>query len=384
MRIWYLTRSYYPYQKGGGPLTRTSAVKYLQELAWDLTVVMPNYGSNELNIEDNIIQIALKHIQKLSSLLERVGIYEDYLDHWIKQAFDYLKDKVKNDDILFATSGGELGMIKLGFLLKNKIGCKFVVNFHDPLNYGYMNGLRRDKKPHIGREIAHEKYIKNADLILTSSEYYAEVLRNRFSYLSDKIHNNYFGYINNINLNKYKKENSEKLRIAYVGSMGKTQRPELFYQAYRILQDANIELFFIGDVKNYAPLKKIMDDNVYFIDYLPHDEFLNFMIEKIDIGLVSLANDYFAACVPSKIYEYINLGLPMIGALPDGDGKDIINNHQYGLACNYNNVNKIADMMKRYKDKKFLESTQQIIIKDKQLWDMKNKMLEVNSLLKSI
>ena len=63
---------------------------------------------------------------------------------------------------------------------------------------------------------------------------------------------------------------------------------------------------------------------------MPHNEFLKFMIENIDIGFVSLANDYLGACVPSKIYEYINLGLPIIGALPNGDGLDIINKNNYG------------------------------------------------------
>ena len=51
-KIYYLTRTYYPYQKGGGPLMRMGAVKYLQELGWNVIVVMPNYGSNKINIDD--------------------------------------------------------------------------------------------------------------------------------------------------------------------------------------------------------------------------------------------------------------------------------------------------------------------------------------------
>ena len=54
-KIYYLTRSYSPYQKGGGPLMRRGAVKYLQDLGWDVTVVMPNYGFNGVNIYDNVI-----------------------------------------------------------------------------------------------------------------------------------------------------------------------------------------------------------------------------------------------------------------------------------------------------------------------------------------
>jgi len=46
---------------------------------------------------------------------------------------------------------------------------------------------------------------------------------------------------------------------------------------------------------------------------------------SIDVGSVSLFNDYLGACVASKIYEYINLEIPIISALPLDDGKDIIN-----------------------------------------------------------
>ncbi|WP_169777292.1 hypothetical protein [Campylobacter mucosalis] len=384
--IYYFTRSYYPYQKGGGPLMRMGAVKYLRELGWNVIVVMPNYESKEFKIEDNIWQIPFKnkHIQKLASLLERAGIYEDYLDRWIDYAFDYLKHKITKEDIVFATSGGELGMIKLGSLLKNEVGCKLVANFRDPLNYGYMNGLRRDKKPHIGREKAHEKYILNADLIITSSQYYADTLKKRFSYLSEKIYNNYFGYVKEIDLSQFKKKTSSKLRIAYAGIMSETQKPELLYGAYRMLNANNVELYFIGDKKGYKPLQNIVDKNVYFIDFLPHEEFLKFMCENIDVGFVSLANNYYGACVPSKIYEYINLGLPMLGALPEGDGQDIINRFGFGISCKYDDIYSLSENINTMINIDNIKQYKGNVILNKGLFSMSEKIKEVDILLKNI
>jgi hypothetical protein len=385
-KIYYLTRSYAPYQKGGGPLMRTGAVKYFQELGWEVIVILPNYISSEYIIENNIIQIpfAKKYIQKLTSILERVGIYEDYLDKWIENAFEYLKNKIKKDDIIFATSGGELGMIKLGSLLRDEIGCKFIINFRDPLNYGYMNGLRRDKKFHIGREKAHEKYMRNANLILTSSQYYANILSEKFPYLSSRIKNNYFGYIQPLQIEEIEKH-SNKIKIAYVGTMGTTQSPELLYEAWKKLNDKDIEIYFIGNIRGYKPLETISRiEGVHFIDFLPHDKFLEFMCQNIDIGFVSLASDYFGACVPSKIYEYINLELPMIGALPIGDGEKIINDNGYGIACRYNDVECLSRSMKIMKDKKYLKTIREKISKDKDNWAMKNTILEVDSYLKEL
>lgn len=385
-KIYYLARSYAPYQKGGGPLMRTGAVKYLQKLGWDITVVLPNYTTSQLILEKNTIQIPFKYryIQKITSLLERVGIYEDYLDRWTDEAFKYLKNKVKKEDMVFATSGGELGMIKLGFLLQKELECKFVVNFRDPLNYGYMNGLRRDKKFHIGREKVHEKYMANADLILTSSQYYADVLHDRFPYLSDRIHNNYFGYIQRLEIGRYQQKTTKKINIAYVGTMGKTQKPELLYEAWKILNDNEVEIYFIGDIKSYKPLNNIQDEGVHFIDFMPHDKFLEFMSEHIDIGFVSLASNYFGACVPSKIYEYINLGLPMIGALPEGDSLNIINKKGYGIACKYDDIQCLTQSIKKLKDRNYLKMIRDKILKDKDSWAMKNTIVEVNTLLEQL
>lgn len=386
-KIYYITRSYYPYQKGGGPLMRTGAVIYLEELGWDVTVVMPNYETKEFIITGGIWQIPFKskHIQKVASLFERVGIYEDYLDKWVNYAFEYLQDKIIKDDIVFSTSGGELGMIKLGSLLKTKTCCKFVVNFRDPLNYGYMNELRRDKKPHIGREKSHEKYISNADLILTSSEYYANVLKKRFIHLEDKIYNNYFGYIKQIDTSMYKKNKSDKLRIAYAGIMGSTQRPELLYKAYKLIKNnKNIELYFIGNKSSYKPLQNIEDTNVHFIDFLPHDEFLQFMCTNIDVGFVSLINDYYGACVPSKIYEYINLELPIIGALPDGDGKEMISKFGFGFASQYDDVEDLSQNIDLMRNKKELEKYRNNVLKMKVNFSMSETIKEVDMMLRSL
>jgi len=381
MKLYYLTRSYYPYQKGGGSLMRRGAVKYLQELGWNVTVVMPNYGSSELKIEDNVCLIPYNKNQRIASIFERLGIYEDYLDKWVENAYDYLKDKIQKDDVVFATSGGELGTIKFGSLLKDKIGCKFVVNFRDPLDYSVVNELKLDNKFHVSREKQEYKYLKNSDLIIASSKTNQKSLGSKYPEWKNKIVNNYFGYIAKLDITKFHKKVSDKLRVAYVGNMGDLQKPEILYEIYKKSNLKNLEIFFIGNTKSYKPLENIVDDNVKFIDFLPHEEFLKFMIENIDIGFVSLTSDYLGACVPSKIYEYINLGLPMIGALPDGDGKDIINNNQYGIACNYNDSNSLIDALKKFQDKVFLEDVRNSILDNRDKWFMKNRIKEVDMLL---
>ena len=387
MKLYYLTRSFYPYQKSGGSLLRKGQVDVFKKLNYNITVIVPNYDSNDLKKEDNIILIPQSYNMKLSLYLERLGYYEDYLDKWVKVAFEYLKDTVKKDDIVFTTSGGELGIIKLGSLLKKKTNCKFIVNFHDPLDYSIVNGLKLDKKFHVGREKQEERYLIHSDFILTSSKANQLSLQKKYPNLKEKIVNNYFGYIEKIDLEKYSKERSIKLRIAYVGNMGSLQKPEILYEIYNRLKSSNIEIYFIGNINSNKTLLKIRelnDKNIKFIEFLPHNEFLEFMSQNIDIGFVSLTSDYLGACVPSKIYEYINLELPMIGALPDGDGKDIINSKGYGKACKYNDIEGLSKEIESFLDPNYLKTIKSNIIRDKESWSMQNRIKEVDNYLRSI
>ena len=386
-KLYYLTRSYPPHQKGGGSLMRKGAVKYLQEIGWEVVVIMPNYGSNTLQIDENTILLPQTYSIRFASYAERLGFNEDYLDPWVMLAFDYLKDKVMKDDIIFSTSGGELGTIKLGSLLKEEIDCRFVVNFRDPLDYSLVNGIKLDKKFHVSREKQEKKYLSNADLILTSSKSNQNSLQNKYPNLKHKIINNYFGYIEKIDLDRYTKESSPKLRIAYVGNMGTLQKPEILYEIYAKLQNSNIKIYFIGDIsinKTLQEIKNLDDKNIEFIDFLPHNEFLEFMGKNIDVGFVTLTSDYLGACVPSKIYEYINLELPILGALPDGDGKDIINSYAYGKACKYSDIEGLSKAMESFLEPDYLKTIKSNIIRDKESWSMENRIKEVDSYLRSI
>ncbi|EJP74536.1 MULTISPECIES: glycosyltransferase [Campylobacter] len=386
MKIWYFTRSFYPFIKTGGALIRTSQVKNFKKFGWNIETVTPNYNSKKLVIENGVYHVPFSAIynQKIANIFERLGIYEDYLDGWVKQAFEILKDKIDSSDILFATSGGELGMIKLGSLLKQRYNCKLIVNFHDPIAYSKVCGLKIDNRFHISREKSEKKYLEQTDMIITSSLTNRRSLQKKYPNLKEVIHNNYFGYIAKTTISK-RKIVGDTICIAYVGAMSKYQSPEILYEVYKNLKyKARIQIYFIGNYSAYRPLMNINDPNIIFIDYLDHEHFMNFMLENIDIGFVSLSNDYFGACVPSKIYEYINLEIPILGALPDGDAKDIIVKNKFGLAFDYKNIKDMAYAIDEYINIEYIEDIRKNIKIKKDEWFMDNQFKIMNSLLRNL
>ncbi len=388
-KIYYITRSYpviTPYS-GGGAIIREGAVEFLRKSKFDVWVVAPNYKGREIviNEKQRYILIPLTINLRLALIYEYIGYYEDYLDVWIKDAFDYLKDKVREDDIAFSTSGSELSMIKLGYLLKESTRCKFVINLHDPIYATRINGKRIKNSgknlPHVNRDKAEKKYITSADYVITSSNTYAEALKNKYSEISDRILNNYFGYISKINVsnNDYNSEN--ELRIICGGNLGKAQRPEILAEVCSKMD--GVRAIFIGD---YSQNKKLISysssPTVELKQSMKREEYLKFVIKNADVGFLSLTSDLSTFCVPSKLYEYINLELPVLGAIK-GDARNIINNNKYGIACKYS-VKEIQKALQELKNKQVLDSFKSNIKKDKVLWSMENKIKEVINILNQL
>ena len=51
-----------------------------------------------------------------------------------------------------------------------------------------------------------------------------------------------------------------------------------------------------------------------------------------DIALVHLKNDpVFSEVIPSKIFEAMAMGLPILIAIPDGEARGIVTNHTAGI-----------------------------------------------------
>ena len=370
--IYYITRSYSP-PVTGGTIIRKAQVDQLICHDYDVRIVTPNYATAEIvNNADFIKHPISKVALRLGSYLEKYGLYDDYLDQWVKKTSSHLLDKITPDDIVISTSGGELGCIKLGSIIKEKSKCKLIVNLHDPLDYSLVNARVLDNKYHVSREKQEKQYLQNADLIITSSQLNQKSLQTKYPELAGRIVNNYFGYVEQIKIKE--KISSGKIRIAYGGVFLPEQSPHILAEAASQYDD--IELIFIGNWEHYKPLKPYLD-HCRCIPPLGHAEYLRFMMENVDVGFVSLTSDYLGACVPSKLYEYINLGLPILGALPEGDAKDIINKSGYGIAVPYDDLSALRDAILAMKNPNAFQQYSTAVMRDRDSWAMEHRIKEV-------
>ncbi|MBQ42431.1 MAG: hypothetical protein CME15_08225, partial [Gemmatimonadetes bacterium] len=60
------------------------------------------------------------------------------------------------------------------------------------------------------------------------------------------------------------------------------------------------------------------------------------------IGFFSLADSTFAYATPTKLFEYVELGIPILAALPPGAARTLIEENDIGMVADPGDINGLA------------------------------------------
>lgn len=348
---------------------RNTYVEMLRE-KYDVTVVTPNYYEQEMVINDQYILIPFFPKLKMH-IYEAAGLCEDYLDKWSKITSSYLEKVVKKDDLIFATSGGELGCIKIAYYVQKHVGCKVIINLHDPVNYTHIGAIKVGGKLHVSRDNLVRKYMLNAEGIITWAHEYANTLKSMYPEIK-MIKGIYRGYrkCKIWETHQIKKD----FKIVYAGAMGRDQGVDKVIKTWGENKDIKIEL--IGNAGK--KIKKLAEKypNVTLLKQMPYEECMNYMKREADIGVVCIVAQEFGIATPSKLFDLINLELPILGIMPDGEGQNLINSG-YGLAADYKEVEKNRNNLEMMKDTAYYNKITEYIKKKKPEWAMEKLFEEV-------
>ncbi len=116
---------------------------------------------------------------------------------------------------------------------------------------------------------------------------------------------------------------SEKINITYAGNIGFAQKIDTLIDAARNLQ--NIKVTLIGNGKDFFRLQKYIDENqinnVEMTGELNWAEIINYY-KKTDIFFVQIGKE-FTTALPSKIFECLASGKPLILAAPNGPATEL-------------------------------------------------------------
>ncbi|MBJ6368176.1 glycosyltransferase family 4 protein [Snuella sedimenti] len=143
--------------------------------------------------------------------------------------------------------------------------------------------------------------------------------------------------------------NTKKLNIVYAGLLGVAQS---IYKLCKALDYSNISFHIYGtgpeqkDIETFIANHPELD--MHYHGELPRNKLLQALLQY-DLTIIPLRNRIYGS-VPSKIFEYARLGLPML-YFGGGEGETIINTYRLGWLANsgdYQHLNQvIANISKK-------------------------------------
>ena len=193
--------------------------------------------------------------------------------------------------------------------LQPEIG-KISKDFSNPILYSILKKIDNWSCSRANPVIVHSLDMKKSLLSRSRNKKFRIEIINNFSIPTEELNESIFK--NNLNSNK------SKLTIIFAGNIGRFQSLDKVIDAMICLKGReDIKLVIVGDGSIKAELKsKIhkINVNIQFFDQQSANVAKK-MIEKADIGLVSLSNNIYKYAYPSKIFTYLEQGKPIIALL---------------------------------------------------------------------
>jgi colanic acid biosynthesis glycosyl transferase WcaI len=123
--------------------------------------------------------------------------------------------------------------------------------------------------------------------------------------------------------------------VGYIGTLGLSHGLENVLEVATLLRGTRVRFFFVGVGAAKEQLQREVAsrglDNVIFSPRQSRLEIARYW-SVCDVSLMHLKNDpVFSTVIPSKIFESMAMGLPMIYCGPRSEGSEIVEKHAAGL-----------------------------------------------------
>lgn len=395
---------YWPPAGGSGVQRWLKFVKYFRDFGIEpiiYTVKNPNYGIEDSSLENeipnnievlkqtiwepnNIFSLFKKDYKETSgflnknpSLFGKIAQYiranffiPDSRKFWIKPSVKFLKKYVSKNNIdTIITTGPPHSMHLIGLNLKQQLNIKWIADFRDPwVEIDYFHHLPLTKNAKYKHRVLEREVISNANAVLVVGK----TMKKKFK----KWNNNVYVITNGFDdeENKQEYELDTKFSITHIGLMNADRNPTILWEILSELVEENKEfkndfqLNLIGKIDESVKssiLKFRLNKNVNLIDYVPHNEVINYQKKSIVLLLIINNVPNSKGIITGKIFEYLMANRPILAIAPtDGDLAEIIKNTDAGFVIDFDDKAKLKkNILELYK--KFKQGN--LIVKNKNI-----------------
>jgi glycosyltransferase involved in cell wall biosynthesis len=363
-------------------------VKYMPACDWEPTVIttgdLSHYAIDK-QLEKELDLTGIKVIRTKSSLLIKNDIYKhrknippefirkikdkigqtffipDSQKFWAKKAYSIAEEliaKEKFDAVL--VSGPPFSAMHIFSRLKIKYNIPLVLDYGDLWSESYFRFYPTPIHKSLQKKFEYNA-LKAADKIIAANRKIKENLLNKFQFLTFDdivIITNGFDSVDFESAQKLDKHNS-RLRITYSGIFLLYNTPEYFLKAFKEISiespeiAKNIELHFMGFFRkeNEKLVRKLnLQEFVYNHGFVNHRDATSKLMTS-DVQLLMVDNKKnIDSVLPGKFYEYIGTKKPIIGCVPEGAAKIVLQEYPASYICKPDSVQEIKETILRVYD----------------------------------
>src|SRR5690606_14837022 len=197
---------------------------------------------------------------------------------------------------------------------------------------------------------------RNADLIVGQSE---EILQHISIFEKDKP---FFLYRNipNFPIPELKENvSSENVNIVYAGLLGVAQG--LFAICQKISLPEHVNLHIYGSGPEFEKLQSLKKQNIFLYGEVEREELHN-KLQKYDIAFIPLIKRIYGS-VPSKIFEYTRLGLPVL-YFAGGEGGEIVEMESLGWVVPVHDFESLQHFLKTFSENELKDFPKEVVQKN--------------------
>jgi glycosyltransferase involved in cell wall biosynthesis len=381
-----LVISYYFPPMGLSGVQRTlKFVKYMKKFKWEPTVVTAgNVGyfahDESLNneVENSGIRIIRVGGKEPNALLSRLGTIKppresirkilsrisqtifipDNKKSWSKLALRKVKELLKNEhfDAVYVTVPPFSSFYFLR-KLKKEFYVPLMVDYRDLWFGSYFAFYPTPVHSFLHKRMEYLS-LKSADRVIVTNRKIKEKLIETYKFLTFNdvvIIPHGFDTQDFENVKPESKVN-DKMIITYSGIFMEYNTPKYFLLAFKKLTNerpdiaSKIQLNFVGYLgkENIALAKKLnLDEFVHESGYVNHNEAVKKIISSDVLWLMIGRKRNIDAILPGKLLEYMGSKKPIIGCVPEGVAKMILEEYGASFITQPDNIDEIKNIMIR-------------------------------------
>lgn len=360
-RIWLISEYYYPVVVTTGYYV-TEIAEYLAKKGKDVGVICTNNTYYDSDVISSVEHENHNGVEIFRVLGKRIT-----KDNFVKRAIRLLlssfliyklaKKLIKEGDEVIVLTNPAFLMLFMS-KIRRLTGCRYHILVHDIFPENLVS---------IGKfsnQSAIFKYLKNlfdkaytaADSCISIGCDMTEVIKAKTNNSKPIVKITNWADIDDVCLlnkkdtklyQEYNEELKDNVIFMFAGNLGKAQGLDNYLEAISLSSNTNVRFLFVGAGAKAEDIKRFSksNDKVVFAGFRNRSE-QNDFLNACDIGVVTLADGMFGLGVPSKSYNLMATGKPIL-YIGDSNSEiaSCINKYDIGWVVEPNNPQALQEMI---------------------------------------